>query len=291
MRMNNVNEKDSMRRRRSLASVAEDHVCEMANATLAWFDGMSPRLAGCPCEVDSNWAMEAARAETVRRALRRIARFVAPALAAVTILLTIAAPRITAKAISEGFANMRTEEEAFDLVTPQVSADFLAARKTRDFHLDLLREAYFRRSIPFGSIIYQEAVSNELPPELVAAVVMAESSFRPSLVSHRNAHGLMQLIPSTAEQMGVADIMSPRENIRAGTKYLRYLHDRFDGDRSLALAAYNAGEGNVDRYGGVPPFRETRGYLKKVNRYQKQYQLKVASSAARWKRVRFNLAR
>jgi len=177
------------------------------------------------------------------------------------------------------------------VLLPERRFDFAAGQTVGDSRLDVLRETYFRRHVPYGSLIYAEAVSQGLQPELVAAVVKAESSFRSSAISAGNAHGLMQLVPTTGEQMGAVDLLSPHENIRAGTRYLRYLHDRFAGDRSLALAAYNAGEGTVQRYGGVPPFRETRSYLKKVNRYQNQFQLKVDSSALRWERVRIDLVR
>jgi soluble lytic murein transglycosylase-like protein len=101
-------------------------------------------------------------------------------------------------------------------------------------------------------------------------MVHTESDFRPSLVSHKTAQGLMQLVPSTAALLGVDDPFDPEKNIAAGTRYFRYLLDRFD-DETMALAAYNAGEGNVERYGGIPPFAETRDYISKVNRRTRRY--------------------
>jgi soluble lytic murein transglycosylase-like protein len=140
----------------------------------------------------------------------------------------------------------------------------------QNFTLEVAREHFFRTHVPYGPIIYREAKRHNLPPELVAAVVAAESDFRPKLISHKNAQGLMQLIPSTGRLMGAGDLFNPAENIAAGTKYLRYLFNRF-GDEHTVLAAYNAGEGNVARFGGVPPFAETRNYISKVNRRTRRY--------------------
>jgi soluble lytic murein transglycosylase-like protein len=136
--------------------------------------------------------------------------------------------------------------------------------------LDVFKETYFATHVPYGAIIFREARKNDLSPELVAAMVHTESDFRPSLVSHKTAQGLMQIVPSTAELLGVDDPFDPEKNIAAGTRYYRYLLDRFD-DETMALAAYNAGEGNVARYGGIPPFAETRDYISKVNRRTRRY--------------------
>lgn len=145
----------------------------------------------------------------------------------------------------------------------------------------LIRD-FFHTEVPYGGIIYVEARRYHLPPELVAAVVQSESDFRPELRSHKNALGLMQLIPSTGALMGAQDLMDPAENVRAGVKYLRYLHDRFGDDLPIVLAAYNAGEGNVRRFGGIPPFPETRSYLKKVVRYRDEYHRRVSSRLGQW---------
>lgn len=103
-----------------------------------------------------------------------------------------------------------------------------------------------------------------LDPRLVLALVEAESSFDPNARSHKNAQGLMQLIPATAERFGVRDVWDPEQNLRGGMAYLRWLLDRFDGDLELALAGYNAGEGAVERHGGIPPYRETRAYVARI---------------------------
>jgi hypothetical protein len=140
------------------------------------------------------------------------------------------------------------------------------------FVLDTAKEEFFRTEVPYGSLIYREAMRNNLPPEFVAAVVKTESDFRPRLCSTKNAQGLMQLIPSTGELMGATDLFNPAENVRAGTRYLRYLTERFQGNTTLILAAYNAGESTVRRYGGVPPFPETTQYLQRVSRSTREYE-------------------
>jgi hypothetical protein len=142
-----------------------------------------------------------------------------------------------------------------------------------------VREDFFRTEVPFGSIIYQEAKKNDLRPELVAAVVQAESQFKPRARSGAGAVGLMQLVPRTGRWMGARDLTNPVQNISAGTKYLKYLNERFDGNETQVIAAYNAGEGNVKRFGGVPPFKETRNYVKKVKNFEKEYHARVENRA------------
>lgn len=109
-----------------------------------------------------------------------------------------------------------------------------------------------------------------IDPELVMAVIQAESAFNPGALSNKNAQGLMQLIPATAERFGVKDTFNPIQNIKGGTAYLHWLMRHFSGNVEWVLAAYNAGEGAVERYKGVPPYQETRNYVKTIlNRYQK----------------------
>ncbi|MEO8503397.1 MAG: lytic transglycosylase domain-containing protein [Acidobacteriota bacterium] len=118
----------------------------------------------------------------------------------------------------------------------------------------------------YGDFIYSIARENALNPKLVAAVVKAESAFNARAYSSKGACGLMQLMPATGRRFGVAwdDLFDARKNLAAGTKYLKWLVDRFQGDLPKVLAAYNAGEGSVDRYAGVPPYRETREYIRRV---------------------------
>ncbi|MCQ8105132.1 transglycosylase SLT domain-containing protein [Methylomonas sp. SURF-2] len=103
-----------------------------------------------------------------------------------------------------------------------------------------------------------------IDPDLVMAVIRAESGFNTSAVSNKNAQGLMQLIPETAARFGVADSWDPIQNIKGGTAYLHWLMRHFDGKVDLVLAAYNAGEGAVERYHGIPPYRETQNYVKQI---------------------------
>ena len=119
---------------------------------------------------------------------------------------------------------------------------------------------------PYGDLIFAAARREKLNPALVAAMVRAESAFAPGAVSVKGARGLMQLMPATARRFGVAtgDLFNPERNLEAGTRYLSWLAKKFPDDLPRILAAYNAGEANVARYGGVPPFRETRGYIKRI---------------------------
>lgn len=116
----------------------------------------------------------------------------------------------------------------------------------------------------YDDMIAEAAVDYDMDPDLIRAVMQAESAFHPLVVSRAGAEGLMQLMPELADEMGVSDSFDPRENIRGGTRYLKRLLDYYDGDLSLALAGYNAGPGNVARYGGIPPFAETRKYVKTI---------------------------
>jgi soluble lytic murein transglycosylase-like protein len=127
------------------------------------------------------------------------------------------------------------------------------------------------RSVPatrdreYDGLIIEHARLNDVRPDLVRAVVQVESGFNPGARSPKGAIGLMQLMPATARQFGVRDAYNPRENVRAGVAYLRQLLDRYDNDEQLALAAYNAGPGAVDRHGqNIPPYRETRDYVSKI---------------------------
>lgn len=123
----------------------------------------------------------------------------------------------------------------------------------------------------YDAFITEAAQLYELPISLIRAVIRVESDYNPGVVSHAGAQGLMQLMPRTANSMGVQDAFNPRQNILGGTRYLRILANLFNGDLVLTIAAYNAGEGAVTRYRGVPPYRETRRYVGRVLRHYYAY--------------------
>ncbi len=117
----------------------------------------------------------------------------------------------------------------------------------------------------------------QIPEELIRAVIKVESDYDPRAVSRANAHGLMQLIPETASRMLVTDIKDPRQNILGGVRYLRILANTFNGNLELTIAAYNAGENSVIRYGGIPPYEETQAYVVRVLTYYRAYRALSAS--------------
>jgi soluble lytic murein transglycosylase len=131
----------------------------------------------------------------------------------------------------------------------------------------------------FDHHIEAAAALHQLDPALVKAVIKAESEFDQWAVSSKGAQGLMQLMPFTARQLGVLDPFDARQNIFAGTRYLRSLLDMFQGDVSLALAGYNAGPNAVRRYGGIPPYKETQDYVRKVRRFLGASSTRAATSS------------
>jgi hypothetical protein len=150
---------------------------------------------------------------------------------------------------------------------PRSSGDTLARMRER-------RDRY-------APLIDVAARQNRLTPELVHAVVRAESAYRPDAVSSKGAMGLMQLMPGTAKRFGVTDAHDPQQNVQAGSRYLRQLLEMFDKDLRLALAAYNAGENAVIRHGyQVPPYRETQVYVERVLAFYKEHQGQPRLAAA-----------
>jgi soluble lytic murein transglycosylase len=121
----------------------------------------------------------------------------------------------------------------------------------------------------YDRIIDQTSLKYNIEPAVIKAVITAESDWNPAAVSHKGAIGLMQLMPGTARDMQVSNPYDPEENIEGGTKYLRWLLNRFNGNLDLALAAYNAGPSKVERSGGIPSIRETSKYVKNVTRIYK----------------------
>jgi soluble lytic murein transglycosylase-like protein len=136
-----------------------------------------------------------------------------------------------------------------------------------------VQPAALGQNVKFGEFIRSAATRFHVDADLISSVIAIESNFNPKAVSRRNARGLMQLIPDTANRLGVRNVFDPAENIDAGTRYLGELLHRYDNDLILALAAYNAGPQQVQKYGRVPPFAETQSYVRKVKHTYDQRKL------------------
>ncbi|MDD5285756.1 MAG: transglycosylase SLT domain-containing protein [Desulfuromonadaceae bacterium] len=154
-------------------------------------------------------------------------------------------------------------------------------KRFKIFMRDLKKDKELRTKLKFAGslnpaeyeqIIRACAVKYGVNAHLIKAVIHAESGYNPNAVSSKGASGLMQLMPGTAKSLKVANRFNPKDNVEGGVKYLRFLLDTFRGDVSLALAAYNAGLSKVARYGGIPPYNETRTYVNRVLSYMQTYQ-------------------
>jgi soluble lytic murein transglycosylase-like protein len=166
----------------------------------------------------------------------------------------------------------RVERIVDDEVVPvEVVAEVKKAVETegifpkRSWRYDETRGPIFKSK--FDNLIVEAAKKFDVDAALVSAVIKAESDFNPRVVSHKGARGLMQLMPGTALRYGVTDSHDPAANVFGGVRYLRWLLKTFDGNADLAVAAYNAGEGNVWKYNGVPPFRETITYINRIAKH------------------------
>jgi len=130
----------------------------------------------------------------------------------------------------------------------------------------------------FQPIVLKAANRHKVDPAMVMAIIMAESSYNPKAISKKGAKGLMQLMPTTARSLGVKDSFNPEHNINAGVRYFKKLLNQFDGNVELALAAYNAGSRKVREHRGIPPFKATKYYVKKVIKYYRYYKTQMDSS-------------
>ncbi len=168
------------------------------------------------------------------------------------------------KAADRGIAQATNLLQLISRVTPAPARDCPPAASTRH----AFGTIHPRASAPpaIRSVIDETAQQLGINTRLLHSVVLVESGFDPRAVSPKMAAGLMQLMPETAARFGVQDRFDPRENVHAGAKYLRLLIDKYDGNLTLALAAYNAGERTVEAYGGVPPYQETKAYVDAVKR-------------------------
>lgn len=159
--------------------------------------------------------------------------------------------------------------QAIHLLNSQMGGVVQTASGGTDFAQVLSRLAG-QETTDMDAMFQRAAQETGVPLNLLKAVAKAESAFDPTIVSGAGAMGVMQLMPDTARYLGVDDPFDPAQNIMGGAKFLGQMLDRYDGDVTLALAAYNAGPGNVDKYGGVPPFTETQNYVRRVQEYAGQ---------------------
>ncbi|MEP6958839.1 MAG: lytic transglycosylase domain-containing protein [Nitrospirota bacterium] len=186
------------------------------------------------------------------------ARFLA---CAVVILLAISAPSVLIESLVYGYVR---PTGLVNLTNVPTDEPVPAVRRKARYHIGVA-------DLELEQAVNRAAQQHHVQPALLLAVMRVESSFNPTAISKAGAVGLMQLIPETAIRHGVRNLYDANENITGGAKHLRYLLDRFHGNIRLALAAYNAGERKVDRYGQIPPYKETQDYVKRVLVYYRSY--------------------
>lgn len=170
------------------------------------------------------------------------------------------------------FSDRAPTSTRYEIIRYSSSCYACNPRSSVDWHSVPLQLGVFRDEIRSAAGKYG------IDPALVRAVIHAESAFRPRAKSKKGAIGLMQLMPDTAKDMGVANLLSPRENILGGVRYLAWLLEKNGGNTMLATAAYNAGPGAVERHQGIPPYEETRTYVKRVKILHGRYRLALASA-------------
>ena len=175
---------------------------------------------------------------------------------------TTPAPTPTRSKSRNGARPLTPFERAHVSVRPTVYARPTASRT---MYAGAALDGFTTGDPKVDSYIVDSSMRHGVDPVLIYSIMHRESAFKKMAVSYKGARGLMQLMPATAARFGVRNIFDPSQNIEAGTRYMRWLLNRFNGDVGLALAGYNAGEGAVDKYRGVPPYRETQEYVKRIS--------------------------
>ncbi|HEX3585895.1 MAG TPA: lytic transglycosylase domain-containing protein [Candidatus Angelobacter sp.] len=196
--------------------------------------------------------------------------------------LDIASNQIASFDVDETPVTPEPQPVAQPVPVPQPSIQSSAAKLATVASQTTLTAKAAQQNIDLDQVVREASSKNRLDPDFVSSVIRAESNFKTHAVSKKGAQGLMQLMPSTAAQLGVADPFDPRANVEAGTAHLSALLDRYNNDPIKALAAYNAGAHRVKQYNGVPPYRETRDYINKIVRdfnARKRAQMKAAAAA------------
>jgi soluble lytic murein transglycosylase-like protein len=178
---------------------------------------------------------------------------------------------------SAGYAE--TANRQMDRYEESQSADWLAPEPPASVP-DTTAGGNLTLEVPFKQLIASAASQFQIDPDFVTSVVKAESGFIATATSPKGAQGLMQLMPQTAAMLGVTNVLDPVSNLEGGTRYLRQLLDRYDGDAVKALAAYNAGPQRVEEFGGVPPYRETYAYVTRIIQDYNRKKLRESAAAA-----------
>lgn len=268
---------------------------------------VSKRISGARCTVAASYRPERTRAATPRPAAAPSSGGTAPATfmggtrSANTTATAATAPAAAPKPAPQG--SRRVSGQVYSYIkdgvrhyssTPPRGSAAAGASAMRTIRYSFMETCYACGSpgVSFANVrLNTDAFRDEVAAAarefgveeaIVRAVMHAESAFNPNAISRAGAQGLMQLMPATAERFGVTDAFDPAQNIRGGVRYLAWLLRRFNGDLTLAAAGYNAGEGAVDRHGGVPPYRETQTYVQRVGLLADRYrgQTLVAASGA-----------
>lgn len=199
-----------------------------------------------------------------------------PFLAAVTVVLSISVFSSSAQARVFIYQNADGSRIVSDHPLINTKAKLVKRARNMDKigHYAARRTLRAKRRMRLWSyFIYHESQKQGIDDSLVKAVIYTESYFNPNATSHKGASGLMQLMPATAAKYGISDLYNPKQNIIAGIKHLKYLMTLYPKNLKHVLAAYNAGENAVKKYNGIPPYRETQGYVKKVMKHFKRFQL------------------